>query len=159
MGGGSMIKTVTIEASTYADIPARFEAGTPMIGEAIALGAAVDYLSQLGMEAVAAHEHTLAHYLLERLSEVPGLTWYGPPMGPDRAAIAAFSMQGVHPHDIAQILDSEGVAVRAGHHCTQPLHVALDLPSTVRASCYVYNDTSDIDRLVVGLAKVTKLFG
>jgi cysteine desulfurase/selenocysteine lyase len=159
MGGGSMIKTVTIETTTYADIPARFEAGTPMIGEAIALGAAVDYLTHLGMEAVAAHEHALAHYLLERLSDVPGLTWYGPPVGPDRAAMAAFSMVGVHPHDIAQILDSEGVAVRAGHHCTQPLHVALDLPSTVRASCYVYNDTSDIDRLVVGLAKVTKLFG
>ena len=159
MGGGSMIKTVTIETSTYADIPARFEAGTPMIGEAIALGAAVDYLTHLGMEAVAAHEHSLAHYLLERLSDVPGLTWYGPPVGPDRAAMAAFSMVGVHPHDIAQILDSEGVAVRAGHHCTQPLHAALDLPSTVRASCYVYNDTSDIDRLVVGLAKVTKLFG
>ena len=159
MGGGSMIKTVTIETTTYADIPARFEAGTPMIGEAIALGAAVDYLTHLGMEAVAAHEHSLAHYLLERLSDVPGLTWYGPPVGPDRAAMAAFSMVGVHPHDIAQILDSEGVAVRAGHHCTQPLHVALDLPSTVRASCYVYNDTSDIDRLVVGLAKVTKLFG
>ena len=159
MGGGSMIKTVTIETTTYADIPARFEAGTPMIGEAIALGAAVDYLTHLGMEAVAAHEHSLAHYLLERLSDVPGLTWYGPPVGPDRAAMAAFSMVGVHPHDIAQILDSEGVAVRAGHHCTQPLHAALDLPSTVRASCYVYNDTSDIDRLVVGLAKVTKLFG
>jgi len=159
MGGGSMIKTVTIETTTYADIPARFEAGTPMIGEAIALGAAVDYLTELGMEAVAAHEHTLAHYLLERLSDVPGLTWYGPPVGPDRAAMAAFSMVGAHPHDIAQILDSEGVAVRAGHHCTQPLHAALDLPSTVRASCYVYNDTSDIDRLVVGLAKVTKLFG
>lgn len=159
LGGGSMIKTVTIEQSTYADIPARFEAGTPMIGEAIALGAAVDYLSALGMANVAAYEHTMAQYLLERLDEVPGLTWYGPPVGPDRAAMAAFSLEGVHPHDVSQVLDTEGVAVRAGHHCTQPLHAALDIPATARASCYIYNDTQDVDRLVSGLLKVKHLFG
>ena len=159
MGGGSMIKTVTIESSTYADVPARFEAGTPMIGEAIALGVAVTYLMDIGMANIAAYEHQLSAYLIERLDEVPEVTWYGPPVGADRAAMAAFSMTGVHPHDIAQILDSEGVAVRAGHHCTQPLHVALDVPSSVRASCYLYNNTHDIDRLVHGLSKVKQLFG
>jgi cysteine desulfurase/selenocysteine lyase len=159
MGGGSMIKTVTIDSSTYADVPARFEAGTPMIGEAIALGVAVTYLMDIGMANIAAYEHQLSAYLIERLDEVPEVTWYGPPVGADRAAMAAFSMTGVHPHDIAQILDSEGVAVRAGHHCTQPLHVALDVPSSVRASCYLYNNTHDIDRLVHGLSKVKQLFG
>lgn len=159
MGGGSMIKTVTIESSTYADVPARFEAGTPMIGEAIALGVAVTYLMDIGMANIAAYEHQLSAYLIERLDEVPEVTWYGPPVGADRGAMAAFSMTGVHPHDIAQILDGEGVAVRAGHHCTQPLHVALDVPSSVRASCYLYTDTHDIDRLVHGLSKVKQLFG
>ncbi|MCE2852994.1 MAG: cysteine desulfurase [Roseiflexaceae bacterium] len=158
MGGGSMIRTVTIEQTTYAEVPARFEAGTPMIGEAIALGHAIDYLSGIGMDKIAAYEEQLSRYLLERLDEVPGLTWYGPPVGHDRGAMASFSMEGVHPHDIAQILDGEGVAVRAGHHCTQPLHAALDLPSTVRASCYLYTSTDDIDRLVGGLAKVQHLF-
>ncbi|NBU64270.1 MAG: cysteine desulfurase [Chloroflexia bacterium] len=159
LGGGSMIKTVTIESSTYADVPARFEAGTPMIGEAIALGAAVTYLMDIGMANIAAYEHQLSAYLIERLDEVDGVTWYGPPVGADRGAMAAFSMTGVHPHDIAQILDSEGVAVRAGHHCTQPLHAALDVPSSVRASCYLYTNTHDIDRLVHGLSKVKQLFG
>ena len=159
LGGGSMIKTVTIESSTYADVPARFEAGTPMIGEAIALGAAVTYLMDIGMANIAAYEHQLSAYLIERLDEVPEVTWYGPPVGADRGAMAAFSMTGVHPHDIAQILDGEGVAVRAGHHCTQPLHVALDVPSSVRASCYLYTNTHDIDRLVLGLSKVKQLFG
>ena len=159
LGGGSMIKTVTIESSTYADVPARFEAGTPMIGEAIALGAAVTYLMDIGMANIAAYEHQLSAYLIERLDEVPEVTWYGPPVGADRGAMAAFSMTGVHPHDIAQILDGEGVAVRAGHHCTQPLHVALDVPSSVRASCYLYTNTHDIDRLVRGLSKVKQLFG
>ncbi len=159
LGGGSMIKTVTIESSTYADVPARFEAGTPMIGEAIALGAAVTYLMDIGMANIAAYEHQLSAYLIERLDEVPEVTWYGPPVGADRGAMAAFSMTGVHPHDIAQILDGEGVAVRAGHHCTHPLHVALDVPSSVRASCYLYTNTHDIDRLVHGLSKVKQLFG
>ena len=158
MGGGSMIKTVTIEVSTYADVPARFEAGTPMIGEAIALGHAIDYLDAIGMANVAAYEDSLGHYLLDQLVEVAGVTVYGPPIGPDRAAMASFTVDCAHPHDVAQVLDSEGVAVRAGHHCTQPLHVALDVPSTARASCYLYNTTQDIDRLVAGLRKVTTLF-
>ncbi len=158
LGGGSMIKTVTIEASTYADVPARFEAGTPMIGEAIALGHAIDYLTGIGMANIAAYEEILGQYLLDQLAEVPGVTVYGPPIGPERAAMASFTVDCAHPHDVAQVLDSEGVAVRAGHHCTQPLHVALDVPSTARASCYLYNTTDDIDRLVVGLRKVTKLF-
>ena len=158
LGGGSMIKTVTIEVSTYADVPARFEAGTPMIGEAIALGHAIDYLEAIGMANVAAYEESLGHYLLDQLAEVAGVTVYGPPIGPDRAAMASFTVDCAHPHDVAQVLDSEGVAVRAGHHCTQPLHAALDIPSTARASCYLYNTTQDIDRLVAGLRKVTLLF-
>jgi cysteine desulfurase/selenocysteine lyase len=158
LGGGSMIKTVTIEVSTYADVPARFEAGTPMIGEAIALGHAIDYLDAIGMANVAAYEDSLGHYLLDQLVEVAGVTVYGPPIGPDRAAMASFTVDCAHPHDVAQVLDSEGVAVRAGHHCTQPLHAALDVPSTARASCYLYNTTQDIDRLVAGLRKVTTLF-
>ncbi|RLT30664.1 MAG: cysteine desulfurase [Chloroflexi bacterium] len=158
LGGGSMIKTVTIEVSTYADVPARFEAGTPMIGEAIALGHAIDYLEAIGMANVAAYEESLGHYLLDQLAEVAGVTVYGPPIGPDRAAMASFTVDCAHPHDVAQVLDSEGVAVRAGHHCTQPLHAALDIPSTARASCYLYNTTQDIDRLVAGLRKVTTLF-
>lgn len=158
LGGGSMIKTVTIEVSTYADVPARFEAGTPMIGEAIALGHAVDYLSRIGMRNIAHYEEHLGQYLLERLAEVPGVTVYGPPIGPERAAMAAFTVDCAHPHDVAQVLDSEGIAVRAGHHCTQPLHAALDIPSTARASCYLYNNTQDIDRLASGLHKVIKLF-
>ena len=158
LGGGSMIKTVTIEVSTYADVPARFEAGTPMIGEAIALGHAIDYLEAIGMANVAAYEESLGHYLLDQLAEVAGVTVYGPPIGPDRAAMASFTVDCAHPHDVAQVLDSEGVAVRAGHHCTQPLHAALDVPSTARASCYLYNTTQDIDRLVAGLRKVTTLF-
>jgi cysteine desulfurase/selenocysteine lyase len=158
LGGGSMIKTVTIEASTYADVPARFEAGTPMIGEAIALGHAIDYLTSIGMAKIAVYEDFLGHYLLDQLAELPGVTVYGPPIGPDRAAMASFTVDCAHPHDVAQVLDSEGVAVRAGHHCTQPLHAALDIPSTARASCYLYNTTEDIDRLVAGLRKVTQLF-
>lgn len=158
LGGGSMIKTVTIEVSTYADVPARFEAGTPMIGEAIALGHAIDYLEAIGMANVAAYEESLGQYLLDQLAEVAGVTVYGPPIGPDRAAMASFTVDCAHPHDVAQVLDSEGVAVRAGHHCTQPLHAALDIPSTARASCYLYNTTQDIDRLVAGLRKVTILF-
>ncbi|MFN7470244.1 MAG: cysteine desulfurase [Roseiflexaceae bacterium] len=158
LGGGSMIKTVTIEVSTYADVPARFEAGTPMIGEAIARGHAIVYLEAIGMANVAAYEESLGHYLLDQLAEVAGVTVYGPPIGPDRAAMASFTVDCAHPHDVAQVLDSEGVAVRAGHHCTQPLHAALDIPSTARASCYLYNTTQDIDRLVAGLRKVTTLF-
>ncbi len=167
LGGGSMIKTVTLPESTYADVPARFEAGTPAIGEAIALGEAVDFLSGLGMDKIYAHEQHLAGYALERLSEVAGLRLYGPRCAGEvpsplrhirRGATLSFTLEGVHPHDVAALLDREGIAVRAGHHCCQPLHALLDIPATTRASFYMYNIPEEVDRLVVGLEKVRKLF-
>jgi cysteine desulfurase/selenocysteine lyase len=171
LGGGSMIKTVTLHESTYADVPARFEAGTPAIGEAIALGEAVDFLSGLGMDKIYAHEQHLAGYALERLSEVAGLRIYGPRCVGEgtgevtsplqhirRGATLSFTLEGIHPHDVAALLDREGIAVRAGHHCCQPLHTLLDVPATTRASFYMYNTPEEVDRLVVGLEKVRKLF-
>jgi cysteine desulfurase/selenocysteine lyase len=158
LGGGSMIREVTLQATTYADIPARFEAGTPAIAEAIALGEAVDFLSGLGMAKVFAHEQQLVGYALERLSEVEGLRVYGPPTLEDRGGAVSFTLDGVHPHDIAAVLDGEGIAVRAGHHCCQPLHTLLDVPATARASFYLYNIPEEIDRLVAGLEKTRRLF-
>jgi cysteine desulfurase/selenocysteine lyase len=158
LGGGSMIKAVTLHETTYADVPARFEAGTPAIGEAIALGEAVDFLSGLGMDKVYAHEQHLLGYALERLSEVKGLRMYGPMAVERRGAAVSFTLEGIHPHDVAAVLDSEGVAVRAGHHCCQPLHTLLDIPATTRASFYLYNIPEEIDRLVTGLEKARKLF-
>lgn len=159
LGGGSMISYVDEQRSTYADVPQRFEAGTPAIGEAIALGAAVDFLQAVGMEAIHQHEQMLLTYALNRLSEVPGLTLYGPHESEQRGAALAFSLGTIHPHDIAAVLDQEGIAVRAGHHCTQPLHRLLDVPATVRASMYLYNTPAEIDHLVAGLARVQALFG
>jgi cysteine desulfurase/selenocysteine lyase len=159
LGGGSMIKVVDLEQSSYADVPARFEAGTPAIGEAIALGEAVDFLSTAGMQAIHEHEQVLTGYALERLSDVEGLQIHGPLSMTDRAGAISFSLAGVHPHDVAQILDGEGVAVRAGHHCTQPLHRLLDVPATTRASFYLYNVPEEIDRLALGLEHARKLFG
>jgi cysteine desulfurase / selenocysteine lyase len=158
MSGGSMIKTVTLYETTYADIPARFEAGTPAIGEAIAFGEAVDFLSGLGMDKVYTHEQHLLSYALERLAKVEGLRIYGPQTLEMRGAAVSFTLDGVHPHDIASILDGEGVAVRAGHHCCQPLHAVLDIPATTRASFYLYNIPEEVDRLVAGLEKARKLF-
>jgi cysteine desulfurase/selenocysteine lyase len=158
LGGGSMIKIVELEQSTYADVPARFEAGTPAIGEAIALGEACDYLSAIGMDAVYRHEQELTAYALERLHDVDGLRLIGPPTAEDRGGAISFDLADVHPHDVAAILDGEGVAVRAGHHCTQPLHRQLDLPATTRASFYIYNLAEEIDRLAQGLVKARKLF-
>jgi cysteine desulfurase/selenocysteine lyase len=158
LGGGSMIKTVTLRQTTYADVPARFEAGTPAIGEAIALGAAVDFLSDVGMDAIYAHEQQIVGYALERLTEVEGLRIYGPLALADRGAALSFTLTGIHPHDLAALLDREGIAVRAGHHCCQPLHDLLDVPATTRASFYLYNTPEEIDRLVVGLEKARKLF-
>jgi cysteine desulfurase/selenocysteine lyase len=158
LGGGSMIKTVTLHETTYADVPARFEAGTPAIGEAIALGEAVDFLSGLGMEKIYAHEQHLLGYALERLSEVEGLRIYGPMALEARGASVSFTLEGIHPHDVAAVLDGEGVAVRAGHHCCQPLHTLLDIPATTRASFYLYNIPEEVDRLVAGLEKARKLF-
>jgi cysteine desulfurase/selenocysteine lyase len=158
LGGGSMIRTVTLYETTYADIPARFEAGTPAIGEAIALGEAADFLSGIGMENIFAHEQQLLGYALERLADVEGLHVYGPQSIELRGGAVSFTLDGVHPHDIAAVLDGEGVAVRAGHHCCQPLHEILDVPATARASFYLYNIPEEIDRLAAGLEKAQRLF-
>ena len=158
LGGGSMIRTVTLQATTYADIPARFEAGTPAIGETIALGEAVDFLGGIGMDKIFAHEqHMLAH-ALDRLAQVEGLRIYGPRTTVSRGAVISFTLGDIHPHDAAAVLDGEGIAVRAGHHCCQPLHALFDIPATTRASFYVYNIPEEIDRLVAGLEKARKLF-
>jgi cysteine desulfurase/selenocysteine lyase len=158
MGGGEMIRRVELERSEWADLPHKFEAGTPAIAEVIGLGAAVDYLSALGMEAVRTHEKELTTYALERLAEVPGLTVYGPTDIEVRGGVAAFALNDAHPHDVATILDSEAVAVRAGHHCAMPLHKKLCLSATTRASFYIYNVPEEIDRLVEALYKVKHIF-
>ncbi len=159
LGGGSMISYVDEQRSTYADVPQRFEAGTPAIGEAIALGAAVDFLNSIGMDAIHQHEQELLQYALQRLATVPNLTLYGPHTAEQRGAALAFTLGNIHPHDIAAVLDQHGIAVRAGHHCTQPLHRSLDVPATVRASMYLYNTADEIDRLIVGLAHVQRMLG
>lgn len=158
LGGGSMIKRVDLDQSSYADVPSRFEAGTPAIGEAIALGAAIDFLNGVGLKAIHDYEIELLGYALEQLGQVKGLTIYGPPTNQARGGVVSFTLSGVHPHDIAAVLDSEGIAVRAGHHCTQPLHRVLDVPATARASFYLYNIPEEVDRLAVGLEKAWKLF-
>jgi cysteine desulfurase / selenocysteine lyase len=159
LGGGSMIETVTMERSTFARPPARFEAGTPPIAEAVGLGAAVDYLTTIGMESVAAYEKELAAYALERLAEVPGLRIIGPETTAGRGATISFDLAGVHPHDVGQILDTEGVQVRVGHHCARPTCVRFGVPATTRASLYLYNTTEEVDALVAALDKVRGVFG
>jgi cysteine desulfurase/selenocysteine lyase len=155
--GGEMIRKVTVERTTWNDLPHKFEAGTPPIAQAVGLGAAIDYLAEVGLEAVERHEAELTAYAWGRLSEVPGLTLYGPP--PDRrAGIVSFNLDGIHPHDVAQVVDSEGVAVRAGHHCNQPLMTSLGVDATTRASFYLYTLPEEIDRLVDGLQRARKLF-
>lgn len=158
LGGGSMIRAVTLHATTYAEIPARFEAGTPAIGEAIALGEAADFLAGLGMEKIFAHEQHLLAYALDRLAEVGGVRVVGPATTEERGGAVSFTLEGVHPHDIAAVLDGEGIAVRAGHHCCQPLHALLDIPATARASFYLYNIPEEVDRLVAALEKTKRLF-
>ncbi len=158
LGGGSMIRRVTLQSSTYADLPAKFEAGTPSVGDAIGLGAAVDYLSTLGMEAVQAHEHALTVYTLARLREVAGLTIHGPQGADGRAGVFSFSLDDIHPHDLATLLDEEGVCVRAGHHCCQPLMDRFGLTATTRASVYLYNTTEDVDRLARALERAKAIF-
>jgi len=155
LGGGDMISKVTLEGSTWNEIPYKFEAGTPSIAEAIGLGAAIDYLSALGMEQIHAHEQALAIYLMERLQEIPGLRVLGPQEGA-RGALAAFVMEGLHAHDVAQVLDAVGIAVRAGHHCSMPLHDYLGVNATARASLYLYNRFSEVDQLVEGIYDVRK---
>lgn len=158
LGGGDMIKKVFLRSFTPNDLPHKFEAGTPAIAEAVGFSAAVDYLSSVGMERVAAHESELIGYALEALSEIEGLKVYGPP-AEQKGGVASFTIRGVHPHDVSQILDSEGIAVRAGHHCAMPLHEKFGLPATTRASFYLYNTREEVDQLVRGLAKVKKIFG
>jgi len=157
MGGGDMIRRVELEASTWNELPWKFEAGTPAIAAAIGLGTAVDYLSGLGMERVHRYEHFITHYALEALSEIPGLRLLGPDAS-RRAGLAAFILNGAHPHDIAEILDKDGIAVRAGHHCAMPLHKKLGVNASARASFYLYTTTAEIDKLVTGLHHVRRVF-
>jgi cysteine desulfurase/selenocysteine lyase len=157
-GGGEMISDVQLESSTWASIPHRFEAGTPPFVEAVGLAAAMDYLDSIGMQTVAAHDQELTTLALERLAEIPGLTIYGPGNATDRGGVISFTMEGIHPHDIATILDGEGIAIRAGHHCARPLARTIGAPATARVSFYVYNVPADVDALVAGLHKARKLF-
>jgi cysteine desulfurase/selenocysteine lyase len=157
MGGGDMISRVSLDGSTWNDVPYKFEAGTPSIAEMIGLGYAVDYLMSLGMEKVQAHEHALIEYALERLSEVPGLTLYGPDAS-RKGAVAAFTMQGIHAHDVAQLLDAQGIAVRAGHHCAQPLHDCFKVSASARASFYLYNTPAEVDLLINALYNAKQAF-
>jgi cysteine desulfurase/selenocysteine lyase len=158
MGGGSMIRKVGLQRSTWADVPAKFEAGTPSVGDAIGLGTAVEYLTRIGMDSIRAHEIELTGYALERLREVPDLTIFGPSDPTQRGGVISFALGDVHPHDVAAILDEEDVAVRAGHHCCQPLMDALGVIATTRASFYLYNTPEDVDRLVDGLGRVRQVF-
>ncbi|MCU0514641.1 MAG: cysteine desulfurase [Anaerolineae bacterium] len=156
MGGGDMISRVTLAGSTWNELPYKFEAGTPAIAEVIGLGVAVDYLSALGMENIHRQEQLITRYALERLSEIPGVTVYG--QAEQRGAVAAFTVDGIHAHDVAQMLDADGIAVRAGHHCAMPLHDLLSLPATARASFYLYNTPAEVDALVTALYRAKQAF-
>jgi len=159
LGGGEMIETVTMARSTYAGPPHKFEAGTPPIVQAVGLGAALDYLSTIGMEQVAAHEQAITAYALQRLSEVTGLTVLGPTEAVDRGGAISFELEGVHPHDVSQLLDSLGIAVRAGHHCAKPAHARFGVQSSTRASFYLYTTPAEIDALVEGIRHTQRFFG
>lgn len=154
--GGGMIRTVTMEKSTYAPIPEKFEAGTPAIAAGIGLGAAIDYINALDFEAAAAYEHSLLEYATERLSDIPGVKIIG--TAADRASVLSFTIEGVHPHDIGTILDQDGIAVRAGHHCAQPVMQFFDVPATARASFAFYNTREEVDKLAVAVQKVIEVF-
>ncbi|MBM7651987.1 cysteine desulfurase [Neobacillus cucumis] len=156
--GGEMIDFVHLQESTWKELPWKFEAGTPIIAGAVGLGAAIDFLNEVGLDNIAEHEHKLAAYALEKLSEVEGMTIYGPLDAAKRAGLITFNIQDVHPHDVATVLDAEGIAVRAGHHCAQPLMRWLKASATARASFYLYNTEEDIDKLVEGLVKTKEYF-
>jgi cysteine desulfurase/selenocysteine lyase len=147
-----------LRSFTANEIPHKFEAGTPAFAEAIGLGAAVDYLKSVGMDKIAQHEHQIVAYALERLAEVPGVRVFGPP-AEQRGGVVSFTLSGAHPHDISQILDRDGVAIRAGHHCAMPLHEKFGLPATARASFYLYSTTREVDQLAESLYKVKEIFG
>jgi cysteine desulfurase/selenocysteine lyase len=159
LAGGEMIETVTMASSTYAALPHKYEAGTPPIAEAVMLGAAVDYLTALGMPAIAAHEQRITGYALERLTALDGVRILGPDTAVDRGGAISFTYRGIHPHDVAQVLDSRGVAVRAGHHCGRPIHQRFGVTASTRASFYLYTTTAEIDALVDALDAATRFFG
>jgi cysteine desulfurase / selenocysteine lyase len=159
LGGGEMIADVRMSGSTYAALPHKYEAGTPPIAQAVGLGAAVDYLSALGMDAVATHEQAITSYALERLSDIDGLVIVGPNSMVDRGGAVSFSLGLLHPHDVGQVLDEQGIAVRVGHHCAKPVCTRFGVPATTRASFYVYSSFDDVDALVHGLQQVKEYFG
>jgi cysteine desulfurase/selenocysteine lyase len=157
--GGSMIETVHMDRATYAAPPQRFEAGTPVAAQAVGLAAACDYLSKIGMDSVQAHEHSLTQYALEGLSSIQGLRIIGPDTAVERGGAISFLIEGIHAHDVGQVLDDRGVEVRVGHHCAWPLMRAFGIAATTRASFYLYNDTSDVDALVESIQQAQKFFG
>jgi len=157
LGGGEMIKRVELHSFKTADLPHKFEAGTPAIAEAVGFGAAVDYLSNLGMDQIERHERSLTGYAIEKLTQISDLHILGPDIE-EKGGVVSFFIEDIHAHDVAQILDSKGIAVRAGHHCAQPLHTKYNLPATSRASLYLYNTREEVDRLVDGIQKVKEIF-
>ena len=159
LGGGEMIETVTMEKSTYAAVPHKYEAGTPPIAEAVALGAAVDYLSGVGIESIAAHEQAITAYALSRLGALDGVRILGPTEAVERGGAISFTLDKVHPHDVAQVLDSVGVAVRAGHHCGRPVHQRFGVTASTRASSYLYTTPAEIDALIAGIEQAKRFFG
>jgi cysteine desulfurase/selenocysteine lyase len=156
-GGGDMIRSVTFEKTLYAPIPSKFEAGTPHIEGGIGLGAAIDYLEGIGMEAINAYEQELLAYAMNAVSDIPGVRIFG--TAREKASVISFSLEGVHPHDIATILDQEGIAIRTGHHCAQPVMERFGVPAMARASLAFYNTRAEIDALVAGIYKVKEVFG
>ena len=159
LGGGEMIETVTMHASTYAPAPHKFEAGTPPVAEAVGLGTAVDYLSAIGMDRVQEHEHALTEYAVARLKEIPDLRIIGPTTAADRGATISFTLGDIHPHDVGQVLDEQGIAVRVGHHCARPVCLRYGIPATTRASFYLYSTPAEVDALAEGLEHVRNFFG
>jgi cysteine desulfurase/selenocysteine lyase len=158
LGGGDMIKRVHLRSFSSNELPYKFEAGTPAIAEAVGLGAAVDYLSAMDLSAIADHEKEIVSYAMERLEEIPGVWIFGP-TADKKGGVVSFTLSGVHPHDISQILDADGIAIRAGHHCAMPLHEKYNLPATARASFYLYNTFEEVDRLAAAIYKVKEVFG
>ena len=156
LGGGEMIREVTMEKSTWNDIPWKFEAGTPNIAQVIGMGAAIDYINKIGMNCISDYEKELLSYAKEKLQNIPGLSIYG--MAKEKGAVISFNIDNIHPHDVAHILDTSGIAIRAGHHCAQPIMKRLKVPATNRASFYIYNTVSEIDSLIDGLTKTVDLF-
>ncbi|WP_042413842.1 cysteine desulfurase [Streptacidiphilus anmyonensis] len=159
LGGGEMIETVSMQSSTYAPAPHKFEAGTPPIAQAVGLGAAIEYLNGVGMDAIWAHEHRITEYALQRLQEVPDLRIIGPTTAEDRAAAISFTLGDIHPHDVGQVLDEQGIAVRVGHHCARPVCLRYGIPATTRASFYLYSTEAEVDALIDGLHHVRAFFG